>query len=567
MAGGLLNLKAEGSNNIILNGNPTKTFFKVTYSKYTNFGLQKFRIDYDGLRELRPNEESTYNFKIPRYAELLMDTYLVVTLPDIWSPIYHPTLDNTSTGQANNGTNQRWAPYDFKWIKNIGTHMIKEIVLTCGSTTIQRYTGQYLAGVVERDFTQEKKNLFNNMTGNISELNDPANTEGRINTYPSAFYTTSTAGSEPSIRGRNLYIPINTWFTLDNRCAFPLVALQYNQLQISVTLRAISELFQVRDIFDNEFDRPYVKPEFNEARFQMYRFLQSPPHIDLSPENYGNKTNTWNADIHLISTYCFLSTEEAKKFAMEDQAFLIKDVIEHKFDNVTGSKKLKIMSSGMVSSWMWYLQRNDVGMRNEWSNYTNWPYSNKPGDVLFAPTDISNVIQDLVLPGNPNYTGPFIDPLDSRNTGIYITGNFLTVNRKEILETMGIMINGDYRESMLTRGVFDYIEKYTRTPGFANEGLYCYNFCLNTDPREYQPSGALNMSKFKNIEIELTTHIPDIDLVNSNFDVVCNDSGEPIGVRKMSHQVFDYAFNFVLYEERYNVLSFIGGNCGMMYAR
>ena len=55
MAGGLLNLKAEGSNNIILNGNPTKTFFKVTYSKYTNFGLQKFRIDYDGLRELRPS--------------------------------------------------------------------------------------------------------------------------------------------------------------------------------------------------------------------------------------------------------------------------------------------------------------------------------------------------------------------------------------------------------------------------------------------------------------------------------------------------------------------------------
>ena len=244
MAGGLLNLKAEGSNNIILNGNPTKTYFKVTYSKYTNFGLQKFRIDYDGLRELRASEESTYNFKIPRYAELLMDTYLVVTLPDIWSPIYHPS----------EGTANRWAPYDFRWIQNIGTHMIKEITITCGSTLIQRYTGEYLAGMVERDFPKEKKDLFNSMTGNIAELNDPANTDGRINTYPSAFYTDATTGSEPSIRGRSLYIPINTWFTLDNRCAFPLVALQYNTLQISVTLRPIRELFQVRDVFDNEFN-------------------------------------------------------------------------------------------------------------------------------------------------------------------------------------------------------------------------------------------------------------------------------------------------------------------------
>jgi hypothetical protein len=46
MAGGLLNLISMGNNNIILNGNPTKTFFKVVYSKYTNFGLQKIRLVY-----------------------------------------------------------------------------------------------------------------------------------------------------------------------------------------------------------------------------------------------------------------------------------------------------------------------------------------------------------------------------------------------------------------------------------------------------------------------------------------------------------------------------------------
>ena len=87
MPGGLLNLVSYGNMNIILNGNPSKTFFKTTYAKYTNFGLQKFRIDFDGLRTLRLAEDSHYSFKVPRYADLFMDTYFVITLPTIWSPI------------------------------------------------------------------------------------------------------------------------------------------------------------------------------------------------------------------------------------------------------------------------------------------------------------------------------------------------------------------------------------------------------------------------------------------------------------------------------------------------
>ena len=133
MPGGLLNLVSYGNQNIILNGNPSKTMFKFVYAKYTNFGLQKFRLDFDGARTLRLNESSTFDFKIPRYADLLMDTYVVVTIPDIWSPVYNPTID----------TNFQWSPYEFKWIKNLGALMIQEIEITCGSLTLQRYTGEY----------------------------------------------------------------------------------------------------------------------------------------------------------------------------------------------------------------------------------------------------------------------------------------------------------------------------------------------------------------------------------------------------------------------------------------
>ena len=45
MPGGTLNIEAAGESNIILNGNPKKSFFKATYAKYRNFGMQKFRIE------------------------------------------------------------------------------------------------------------------------------------------------------------------------------------------------------------------------------------------------------------------------------------------------------------------------------------------------------------------------------------------------------------------------------------------------------------------------------------------------------------------------------------------
>jgi hypothetical protein len=487
-----------------------------------------------------------------------MDTYLGVTLPDIWSPIYPPTAD----------TGYLWSSYDFQWIRNIGTNMIQEISILCGSFVLAKYSGAYLAAMVERDFTREKKDLFYHMSGNVQELYSPADAYGRSNTYPSAYYDssegsiTTATGTEPSIRGRQLYIPLNTWFGLDSKCAFPLISLQYNELEIHVTLRPIQELFQVRDIFDYSNSFPYIQPDFNQARFQMYRFLQSPPSTDTSVEggNYTNFISNWNADIHLISTYAFLSKEEAKLFASQEQVYLVKEVFEYHFDNFSGSKTVPLTSNGMISSWMWYFQRNDVNLRNEWSNYTNWPYRNLPSDVLIAPQRSSKTFAQ-----KPNL-GPFLHP-NGVNTGLFVSGNASVDNQKEIMQTMAILLDGKYRENTLTSPIYNYIEKYTRTNAFGPEGLYCYNFCLDTSPYVYQPSGAINLGKFKNIELEFTTFVPTIDSTKSAYQVICGTNGQPIAVSKSNWQLYEYNYNLTLFEERYNILSFIGGTCGMLYAR
>ena len=566
MAGGLLNITATGSANIILTGNPTKTFFKVVYSKYTNFGLQKFRLDYEGMRDLRLTTSSTFQFKVKRHADLLMDTYLCLTLPDIWSPIYQPCEE----------TSFKWAAYDFRWIRDLGTHMIENITITCGSTTIQSYSGSYLAALIQRDFPDNKKKAFSAMSGNIPDLYNPANSNNRINAYPSAYYMGEGVSVEPSIRGRQIYVPISAWFMNDSRCAFPLVALQYNEMVISVTIRPIQELMQVRDVFDFGNRFPYVQPDLNRSQFGIYRFLQQPPDMNLDAANYKNQSSTWNADVHLVATYCFLSEEERKKIALEDQVYLIKDVFEYKFENLVGTKTVTLTSNGMIANWMWHFQRNDVNLRNEWSNYSNWPYRELPDDIYSAPTAVTKIkgvnIPVIGFDGNYYNVGPGLHPPDESrvagtNTGYYITGELSQSNVRDIMVSMGINLNGVYRENVLPAGVYTYMDQYSRSNGSGERGLYSYSFGLNTSPFEYQPSGAMNLSRFKDIQLEVATIVPVVSESNKNYRVICDLCGNAIGIDKQNWRLYDYTYNMTLYEERYNIFSVIGGNCGMLYAR
>jgi hypothetical protein len=560
MAGGLMQLVSEGQQNIILNGNPQKTFWKATYKKYTNFGKQNFRLDMDGTPSLQLTTESTFNFKVKRYADLLMDCYISVTLPNIWSPIFPPQAILNPDGST---TYTPWAPYEFKWIENLGAQMINKITITCGNQKLQEYSGRYILSSVQRDFSTEKKTLFDEMIGNTAELNDPANYGARVNTYPNAFYTTSPAGAQPSIMGRTLYIPLGAWFNLNTQNAFPLVSLQYNELQISVTFRPICELFQIRDVMDYNNNFPYVAPNFNQYYMQFYRFLQTPPDEQLGPTSYVDTRTLWNADINLNCTYCFLSNDESKLFAKNEQKYLIKQIYERPFYNVTGQNKVNLDSLGMVISWMFYFQRSDANLRNEWSNYTNWPYKYMPQDVSPASTagDYPNPDPFGLSPT----IGPGVNP-NGQLSGLMTTGVYNPQNLKEILVVMGIVLDGQYRENILPVGVYNFIEKYVRTAGNAPSGLYCYNFCLDTSPFSLQPSGAMNMSRFTNIQFEFTTISPPFDPYAQVLTICDPTTGELVAVNKPTWRVFDYNFDLYVIEERVNMVIFIGGNAGLLYA-
>ena len=551
MTGGLMNLVAYGNENLLFNGNPKKTFFKATYQKYTSFGLQRFRIDYEGTKNLNEKTNTILEFKIKRYAELLGDTYLVFTLPTIYSPIYHYETEEGSDFASKNG--HEFAPYEFKWIEEVGTNMIEEIEVYSGGVSLAKYSGEYLNCMKERDFSAEKKDLWNRMTGNIADLNDP-----------NSLFTKNGLSPEPSIRGRRLYIPIDAFFCDSSKMALPLVALQYQEVSIRIEFKPMMDLYTINNV--NETPNQMtglsyrMRPNKNVLEHQMWRFLQAPFDKKASTSLYNKNIFDWKADVHLIGTYIFLGQDERRVFAAKEHKLLYKQIYTYDFFDVAGSKIVEIESKDMVSNYMWRFRRSDAYLRNDWSNYTNWPYK----DIV--PQSISTILDDeLPNPAYHQFTGNIgSERLDE--AGNIITEDY-PVNLKHILLELGITMDGVYREKLLDAGVFQYMEKYMRTTGGSKDGLYCYNFCLDSNRRVYQPSGAMNVNKFKKVFFEFNTIEVPVDISGTNVEYICDLNGNAIGFRKTSAILNEYNFDLRIFEERYNILIIQGGRIGLLNAR
>lgn len=550
MAGGLLNLTSYGNENVILNGNPKKTFFKAVYKKHTNFGLQRFRIDYKGSRILNFNTPTVLDFKIPRYAEMLYDSYVCVTLPDIWSPFHE--FDPTTNGY-------RLIPYQFRWIEELGTNMIREVEVYSGPIILSKFSGEYLNCLKERDFNHSKKELWNRMTGNTTQLNNPAFSGNRVNVYPNAMYVDDT-GVIPSIQGRKLYIPLNLFFSDSSKMALPLVALQYQEINIKITFEPITKLYTINDVdavINNQNNLTGISyrraPNPNVLHHQMWHFLSPPQDINASLDTYNQSRNDWNSDIHLISTYIFLGQDERRMVAQQPYKLLIKQIYEYEQLSVGGSQITEFDSKDMVVNYMFRFRRSDVYLRNEWSNYTNWTYNH------IEPQKITNTL--------PIVTGTGRRINNPRN--LFITGAVgeYFYNKKEILVDMGIVLQGVYRENVMDAGIYEYIEKWKRTSGSAKDGLYCYNFCLDSNRTVYQPSGAMNLNKFSKVSFEFNTLEPPINMEPRLINVICDTNNNPIGFRKSTSDLTEYTYDLKVFEERYNMLIIMGGRGELLQAR
>jgi len=497
MPGGLMQLVGVGAQNELVNGNPSMTHFRAVYRRHTNFAMEQIRMPFDSSNlEFSATGPRTLSCRIDRYAQLLHDCYLVLNLPDIWSPL--KTL-NGSLAPTGYDIRNKSIGYEFQWIDNIGYNLIDHVDITMNGQAIQTFRGEWLKFYSYLTHDANKRAIVDQMVGNVPELNDPAHAYDRLGQYPHAITPNSlptaaprTTTPEPSIRGRQLVIPLHFWFCENPGLALPLVSLQNSEVYINVTLRAVNELYTVVDV--NPQNPTYgtrIRPTGN-STFDALSLFLSPPLATGLPSN--PTVTTWFPDPHIEGNFIYLTEMEMNQLAKADQTFLIKTVrYVSKEGQFGGNTDMEIPMFNLVTRIVFAAQRSDQILLNQWDNYTNWanplraPFSSITNVLDTTLTEAEKVIISVLSSGQQQVTSVF--PKFAMTDGVLI------FDGKERIQTKSLPF-------------FSLLQMYRYVTGETPSlpGVFMYSFAL--EHASYQPSGAANGSMFNRIILRLTLQQP-----------------------------------------------------------
>jgi hypothetical protein len=483
MPGGLMQLVGVGAQNELVNGNPSMTHFRSVYRRHTNFAMEQIRMPFTASNlEFSTTGTRTISCRIDRYAQLLHDSYLIITLPDIWSPLKYLNGAVAPTGYDAR-TNS--IGYEFQWIPNIGYNLIDHVNLVMNGQVIQSLRGEWLKMYSYMTHDANKRKTVDQMVGNVPQIYDPAHAYDRNGQYPHAIAPTAlpttapqTRVPEPSIRSRQLVIPLHFWFCENPGLALPLVSLQNSEVYIDVTLRQLSDLYTVVDT--DSTSTTYGK-RVRPVNYPLSLFL-SPPLSTGLPSN--STITTWFPDPYIEGNFIYLTEMEMNQLARADQTFLVKTVkYVNKEGQFGGNTDLEIPMFNLVTRIVFSSQRSDRILLNDWDNYTNWTTVNR------APWSAISTDVDTALYSSGQQQVTSVYPRDSMTDGV-------------------ILFDGKERIQPKPLPFFSLLQMYRHTTGETTglPGVYMYSFALENT--SYQPSGAANGSMFNKIILRLTLQQP-----------------------------------------------------------
>jgi hypothetical protein len=571
MPGGLIQLVGTGAQNELVNGSPSMTHFRAVYRRHTNFAMEQVRLIMTASNlEFNTTTTKTLSCKVERIANLLHDVYLVVTLPDIWSPLKYT---NSATMPTGYDPRSNAMGYEFQWIKNLGYNLIDSVELTMNGQVIQRFSGEWMKLYSYLTHDANKRAIIDQMVGNVPELYDPANAYDRQNQYPNAIAAPvspadlpsalpRTRVPEPSIRARQLIIPLHFWFCENPGLALPLTSLQNTDLYINVTLRGLTDLYTVVDTTPGS---PTFGTRVKPTNFPLQLFL-SPPLATGLPSN--SSVTSWIPDLYIEANYIYLTEMEMNQLAKADQTFLVKTVkYVSKEGQFGGNTDLEIPMFNLVTRIVFESQRADRILLNDWDNYTNWSNPNRaPWSAISSDVDTT-----LYSSGQQQVTS--VAPRDAIIDGV-------------------IIFDGKERFNPKPLPFFSLQQMYKYTTGrpTALPGVYQYSFALDHD--QYQPSGSTNGSMFNKIVLRLTLQTPlPLSVTTDNAPtstIVCvlrstvfsqNPTVIPPGsvglydpseivsvVQSNNNVIFTFTYTVGVYVESVNFLRIVSGLGNLVFA-
>ena len=487
MAGGIMQLTARGAQNIYLNDNPQITFFKKVYRRHSNFALENINAKFDFIPSFRGNNIMA-SLKIPRSGDLVRNIYLKLVLPSV----------------TDNG--------NFLWTRNIGSEIINKINLFVGGNLIDTVPEHWITIYNELTLDENKKNIFNELTGNIYDLH-------------------SKYGNKSS---KTLYIPLPLFFSKSPGIAIPLVALQYHEVELQIEFKNITDLYT------------------------------------------GTPAETLDIDdISLDIEYIFLEKEERDRFARVDHQYLIDTVQFTKFSGISTNSILELNLQHPIKEFIFVLQKDDINNveSKQHSNFTNnisdelegndilisgklqingndrfqevnlehfkliqpFQHHSSSPSIEYFKKELINVSMSIngvntkyiVIPNNIDLLKAYciVDGelngntvITLNNNGTDITDGTITINstgsaagtidscspslNKNFTSNTYIKITSDAGNSnAVTANItleFQTKEPYKK----LKKGIYAYSFALN--PEDFQPSGTINASVINDINLFIT---------------------------------------------------------------
>lgn len=492
MGGGVMQLVAIGAQDVFLTGSPELSYFKMVYKRHTNFSMESVRQTF-ATKPTLDMRANTFTCRITRVADLLQDVLLSVMLPDIYSD----------------------SRLRFKWIENISNYMIYSYTLKIDTQTIDIVWGEWIDIWNELTLSADKKEGYNRMTGNVEEFMKPKSTNPTVNYNNNiiTYFSYPSGNTKPSIASRRLYIPIPFWFTKNPGLSLPLIALQYQNIDLVIEVKNIEDLYQIYDIQTDIYYSPNgyrqliaSRPDFpstiNTPNIGSPQLINSTMVVSsrevfnddvsiqrfLVPigQSYASVSSSIDIDAYVECNYIFLDEAERKSVASQSHDFLIERVYRIDKEGINTRGTIDLVIQNPVKEIIWVVRRDDAKLHNSWNNFTN------------------------SLRKEPN---------------------------SDILNTAKLLWNGMERFEEKPAVFFNMIQPYKHHTRCPRDGIYVYSFALY--PEKIQPSGSFNASIINKIQMYVTTNHPD-------------DTS--------------YSYEFIFYIPYYNVFRVMSGSGGMVFA-
>ena len=415
----------------------------------------------------------------------------------------------------------------FCWVNKIAIYLFNSIDFYVGSNKIYSLSDYYINNYSELYY--KNKDLYNKLIGNNIEIN--------------MFKTTHEE--------TYLYLPVPFWQLSNYGLAFPLIALQYNSIQIKINIKKLTECIKV-DIGDIS----NMNNGNNDGKVMNIKNNIS----DMILNNYIK-----NIEITLLTELIYLDRIERKKFAQSAHEYLIEQVQEFIFDNVNPTNNsFQIDAFHCCKDMFWFAQKkiihsdifsNNPNVFEYYYNFDKPKLSNNDlglieyVKILYLPHiafDLNNFLYGLSVINNNvllikqfnlisnYYSNSFVYPSQNLSLNSIILESYFNLNSVQLIGQ--------------TNNFFNYVQVYNYYNSTPQYGLNTYSFCLK--PTEFQPSGSCNMSKisFFGLKLRINTGI------NDDFYSLFSQTQQSFSEYKLVFQI-----------RNFNILRLIGGICATAY--